>query len=102
MSKELKRRGFRFIGPTTCYAFMQSAGLVDDHTIGLLQPYGRPVALRSRLRSRVSRSREQEAGMKSRTLLAVLVGGAVLDRGSDRSLDLGVPGRRRRRRHGYR
>ena len=32
MSKELKRRGFRFLGPTTCYAFMQSAGLVDDHT----------------------------------------------------------------------
>jgi DNA-3-methyladenine glycosylase I len=32
MSKELKRRGFRFVGPTTCYAFMQSAGLVDDHT----------------------------------------------------------------------
>ena len=31
MSKELKRRGFRFTGPTTCYAFMQSAGLVDDH-----------------------------------------------------------------------
>jgi DNA-3-methyladenine glycosylase I len=33
MSKELKRRGFRFTGPTTCYAFMQSAGLVDDHTV---------------------------------------------------------------------
>ncbi len=33
MSKELKRRGFRFIGPTTCYAFMQSAGLVNDHTL---------------------------------------------------------------------
>ena len=33
MSKELKRCGFRFTGPTTCYAFMQSAGLVDDHTI---------------------------------------------------------------------
>ena len=33
MSKDLKRRGFRFIGPTTCYAFMQSAGLVDDHTV---------------------------------------------------------------------
>jgi DNA-3-methyladenine glycosylase I len=33
MSKELKRRGFRFVGPTTCYAFMQSAGLVDDHTL---------------------------------------------------------------------
>jgi DNA-3-methyladenine glycosylase I len=33
MSKELKRRGFRFIGPTTCYAFMQAAGLVNDHTL---------------------------------------------------------------------
>jgi DNA-3-methyladenine glycosylase I len=33
MSKELKRRGFRFTGPTTCYAFMQAAGLVDDHTL---------------------------------------------------------------------
>ena len=33
MSKELKRRGFRFTGPTTCYALMQSAGLVNDHTL---------------------------------------------------------------------
>jgi DNA-3-methyladenine glycosylase I len=33
MSKELKRRGFRFTGPTTCYAFMQAAGLVDDHVV---------------------------------------------------------------------
>jgi DNA-3-methyladenine glycosylase I len=32
MSKELKRRGFRFVGPTVCYALMQSAGLVNDHT----------------------------------------------------------------------
>lgn len=31
MSKTLKRAGFRFVGPTTCYAFMQSAGLVNDH-----------------------------------------------------------------------
>ena len=31
MSKELKRQGFRFVGPTTCYALMQAAGLVDDH-----------------------------------------------------------------------
>jgi len=31
LSKELKRRGFRFVGPTTVYAFMQAAGLVDDH-----------------------------------------------------------------------
>jgi len=32
MSKELKRRGFRFVGPTICYAFMQAVGLVNDHT----------------------------------------------------------------------
>jgi DNA-3-methyladenine glycosylase I len=33
VSKELKRRGFRFVGPTICYAFMQAAGLVDDHVV---------------------------------------------------------------------
>jgi DNA-3-methyladenine glycosylase I len=33
MSKELKRHGFRFVGPTICYAFMQAAGLVNDHTV---------------------------------------------------------------------
>ena len=32
MSKDLKRRGFRFVGPTAIYAFMQSVGMVDDHT----------------------------------------------------------------------
>jgi DNA-3-methyladenine glycosylase I len=31
MAKVLKRRGLRFVGPTTCYALMQAAGLVDDH-----------------------------------------------------------------------
>lgn len=31
MSTELKRRGFRFVGPTVCYAFMQATGLVNDH-----------------------------------------------------------------------
>jgi DNA-3-methyladenine glycosylase I len=31
ISKDLKRRGFRFVGPTVCYAFMQAAGLVNDH-----------------------------------------------------------------------
>jgi DNA-3-methyladenine glycosylase I len=33
MSKELKRRGFRFVGPTVCYALMQAAGLVNDHVV---------------------------------------------------------------------
>lgn len=32
MSKDLKRRGFRFVGSTICYAFMQAVGMVDDHT----------------------------------------------------------------------
>ncbi|MFN7992833.1 MAG: DNA-3-methyladenine glycosylase I [Bryobacteraceae bacterium] len=33
MSKDLKRRGFRFVGSTICYAFMQAVGMVNDHTI---------------------------------------------------------------------
>lgn len=31
MSKALKKKGFRFVGPTTCYAFMQAVGMVNDH-----------------------------------------------------------------------
>lgn len=31
LSRDLRRRGFRFVGPTTCYAFMQAMGLVNDH-----------------------------------------------------------------------
>jgi DNA-3-methyladenine glycosylase I len=34
LSKELKRRGFRFVGPTIVYAFMQAVGMVDDHLAG--------------------------------------------------------------------
>ncbi|KAA9130348.1 DNA-3-methyladenine glycosylase I [Microbacterium caowuchunii] len=34
LSKELRRLGFRFVGPTTMYALMQSAGMVDDHVAG--------------------------------------------------------------------
>ena len=33
LSKDLKKRGFRFVGPTVCYAFMQAVGLVNDHTL---------------------------------------------------------------------
>ncbi len=33
MSKELKKRGFNFVGPTICYAFMQAIGMVNDHTV---------------------------------------------------------------------
>ena len=41
LSRELRRHGFRFVGPTTCYAFMQAAGLVDDHLVGCFR-HGRP------------------------------------------------------------
>jgi len=34
MSRDLRARGFRFVGPTICYALMQSAGLVNDHEVG--------------------------------------------------------------------
>ena len=34
MSKALKKRGFRFVGTTICYAFMQATGMVDDHLVG--------------------------------------------------------------------
>ena len=33
LSKELKKRGFRFVGPTICYALMQACGLVNDHVV---------------------------------------------------------------------
>jgi DNA-3-methyladenine glycosylase I len=39
MSKDLKWRGFRFVGPTVCYAFMQATGLVNDHVVSCFR-YG--------------------------------------------------------------
>ena len=33
MSKDLKKRGFKFVGSTICYAFMQATGMVNDHTV---------------------------------------------------------------------
>ena len=33
MSKDLKRRGFKFVGTTICYAFMQAVGMVNDHLV---------------------------------------------------------------------
>ena len=45
LSKDLKRRGWRFVGPTTVYAFMQAMGLVNDHLEGCAS---RPLAQRAR------------------------------------------------------
>ena len=47
LSKDLKKRGWRFVGPTTAYAFMQAMGLVNDHLEGC---YVRPLAHRARAR----------------------------------------------------
>jgi DNA-3-methyladenine glycosylase I len=38
LAKELKRRGFKFVGPTTAYALMQATGMVDDHLAGCFVP----------------------------------------------------------------
>jgi len=37
MSKDLKKRGFRFVGSTICYAFMQATGMVNDHSADCIQ-----------------------------------------------------------------
>jgi len=39
MSKDLRQRGFKFVGPTICYAFMQAAGMVNDHVVSCFR-YG--------------------------------------------------------------
>ena len=40
LNKTLRAAGFRFVGPTTAYAFMQACGLVDDHTVGCFRARG--------------------------------------------------------------
>ncbi len=40
ISKDLKRKGFRFVGPTVIYAFMQTVGMVDDHTVDCFRRAG--------------------------------------------------------------
>ena len=54
LSADLKRRGFRFVGPTICYAFMQAVGLVNDHTVDCFRH--RPVARLAGHRARSSSS----------------------------------------------
>ncbi|GAA3930081.1 DNA-3-methyladenine glycosylase I [Actinoplanes auranticolor] len=42
LARELKKRGFKFVGPTTAYALMQATGMVDDHLAGCFVPPSRP------------------------------------------------------------
>ncbi|HYX25473.1 MAG TPA: DNA-3-methyladenine glycosylase I [Thermoanaerobaculia bacterium] len=48
MSKELKRRGFGFVGSTICYAFMQAVGMVDDHLVTCFRRQGAATSARPR------------------------------------------------------
>jgi DNA-3-methyladenine glycosylase I len=52
MSKDLKKRGWSFVGPTTVYAFMQAMGLVNDHVHGC---HARDLALQERARLKLPR-----------------------------------------------
>jgi DNA-3-methyladenine glycosylase I len=65
LSRDLKRRGFTFVGPTICYAFMQATGLVNDHLTScfrhaevtrLAAPAGREIAARGRSSLRSGRT----------------------------------------------
>jgi DNA-3-methyladenine glycosylase I len=51
LSKLLKKHGFRFVGPTTCYAFMQAVGMVDDHETSCFRHTRRRSLARSRSHS---------------------------------------------------
>ena len=57
MSEDLRKRGFKFVGPTICYAFMQAVGMVNDHLVGCfryheVQPRDEATALSGESRSR--------------------------------------------------
>jgi DNA-3-methyladenine glycosylase I len=54
LSKDLKRRGWKFVGPTTMYAFMQAMGLINDHELNC---HSRPLATRARHAFRVPTER---------------------------------------------
>lgn len=48
MSRDLKKRGFRFVGPTICYAFMQAVGMVNDHVVECFRHPAKLAAARQR------------------------------------------------------
>ena len=93
MAKDLRRRGFRFVGPTTAYALMQACGLVDDHLTGCWRAgAGVPSGEAGQRPVKVGRSLRDEGGGR----LAVVGGGA------ERVLQLALPLQRRRERVAWR
>ena len=72
MAKALKRRGFRFFGPTTAYALMQATGMVDDHVTGcwraaaLTRPIREPERKRSASDCRATLAARRKCGFLGR------------------------------------
>jgi DNA-3-methyladenine glycosylase I len=52
MARALQKRGFRFVGSTICYAFMQAVGMVDDHAVGCFRKRGQQEVDRATLPAR--------------------------------------------------
>ena len=69
LSRELKRRGFRFVGTTICYAFMQAVGMVNDHETKCFRcrPLRRPESKATRPRRRKAARSRELASAVSRT-----------------------------------
>ena len=62
MSHDLKKRGFRFVGPTICYAFMQAVGMVNDHVLECFRHPANLTATGQRRLSRRVKSQARERG----------------------------------------
>ena len=60
MSKDLLKRGFKFVGSTICYAFMQAVGMVNDHPVDCFryEAVGGPSAVKKRTRPRRAKTHE--------------------------------------------
>ncbi len=91
MSKDLRKRGLRFVGPTICYAFMQAVGVVNDHTTkcfrydtpGSESIPGRPPSITTKSQAASSRKPSKELEKESLQTLSATPQDRVLDRASE-------------------
>ena len=87
MSKALKRRGFRFVGPTICYALMQACGLVNDHVIGCFRHAECAAASVSRLWPVRSSSSSCSCSSPSLVLMSGGIASAILGQSLERDAE---------------
>jgi DNA-3-methyladenine glycosylase I len=71
-SKDLKRRGFSFVGPTVIYAYMQAIGMVNDHIIGCFRHGQISRANRDEGWSRLSERKSSNGAAQKRSFLALM------------------------------